>query len=99
MQSYSLPSNSYISLTLGASGSTYTAPADGYFYVKGGASSGTRAVEIHCNGMSVSGTSVSGIRNAIIIMPVKQGNTVSIPYSIDVDKGLRFIYATGSQPA
>ena len=33
LQSYSLPSNRYIDLTLGASDTTYTAPADGFAYI------------------------------------------------------------------
>lgn len=35
LQSYSLPGNRYIDLTLGPSGSTYTAPADGWFICSG----------------------------------------------------------------
>lgn len=33
LQSYSLPSSSYVGLTLGASGTEYVAPADGWFYI------------------------------------------------------------------
>jgi hypothetical protein len=36
---WAMPSDSYVDLTLGASGSTYTAPANGYFAFEGHATS------------------------------------------------------------
>ena len=109
MQSYSLPSNSYIDLTLGNTNTLYTAPADGYFtFGKEGSSSignhQFNGLYLYHNGADIGGTNQSCCTSnhsiPILILPVKKGNIVRISYTTTgALHYFRFIYALGSQPA
>ena len=87
----SMPSNRYIDLTLGASGSTYTAPANGWFRLIGpvGASGYVGNALV---GIAASGTTNYGLN---ITIPVKKGDTVSTLYTSATT--FRFVYAQGNQ--
>ena len=96
MQSYSLPSNRYIDLTLGTSGSTYTAPADGWFIL--GGNNGYAVFDMN-NGMASVSQYIPGWFGAHAYIPVEKGEVVyAYPYNL-TDVIFRFIYAVGSQPA
>ena len=100
LQSYSLPSAQYIDLTLGASGSIYTAPADGYFYLAMDPSANAQYINIEAGAM---GTRVHSSLTSFDIkafLPVKKGYRVYITYNTGgTINRFRFIYANGSQPA
>ena len=96
-----LPSNNYIELTLGADGSTYTAPANGWVYC---------VLELTTNGWLQINNKTSGdIRMAniaqtsiwpypICYVPCKKGDVFGINYSgTIISRLLRFIYAEGEQ--
>ena len=87
----SMPSNKFVDLTLGASGTTYTAPANGWFCLIGpiGASGYIGNGYI---GATTTGTSNYGL-NAIL--PVKKGEVVNILYTSATI--MRFAYAQGDQ--
>ena len=88
------PSNRYIDLTLGASGSTYTAPANGWITVVIGSSTQTN---IHVNVDGPNLLSVNEGSEAISrgnFVPVKKGDLVSIYYAGTPDI-FRFIYDEG----
>ena len=92
-----MPSGRYIDLTLGASGSTYIAPANGYFSIEG---VNTIYCEIYNNssgGMhSVSTSLDNSFRACGCIMPCKKGDSVLVYYNSTV-RTFRFVYAEGDQ--
>ena len=89
----SMPSGKYIDLTLGASGATYTAPANGWFCLIGPTGSSTAGyVGNNIMGSTSSGSSSYGMN---IVLPVKKDDTVKIYYTSA--ETLRFIYAQGEQ--
>lgn len=93
-----MPSSSYINLTLGASGSTYTAPADGYLYVSKFATSSNQELLMYT---STYGTTAKAEANQVarLFLPIKGGNTATIYYTLTGSTdAYRFIYAEGSKP-
>lgn len=107
MSGMGMPSNKYIDLTLGATGTLYTAPADGYFtFGKAGASSTGNhqfnGLYLYHNGADIGGVNQScisiGESIPILILPVKKGNIVRITYTTTgALHYFRFIYAQGSE--
>jgi hypothetical protein len=102
MGGMAMPSNKYIDLTLGASGSIYTAPANGWYnivrrvgangdnerYLAGETSTGLRIVEC----------SSSSWHELCLLIPVKKRDTVYIEYNATGEiKRCRFVYAQGSE--
>ena len=93
--SWGFPTNQYIDLTLGASGATYTAPADGLVYLEGGSTSGDKYVSLRATDSNLSsiGITISGVSNAAVILPVKSGQPFKASYSTNTSMTFRFIYA------
>lgn len=96
-----MPSNVYDSLTLGASGSTYTAPADGYFAISkiAGGSGGTY-VQLS-NGVFTQriiegrGDSTASL---YVWIPIKKGAVCPVYYNATGSLTyFRFVYAVGSE--
>lgn len=95
---WSFPSNRYDDLALGASGSQYTAPADGYVYVAGTqyASSGYIFLSNDASGMQVVSqpTNVSTFE-VRCIMPLAKGQQYTIIYGDLYVNVFKFVYAIG----
>ena len=96
-----MPSDRYVDLTLGASESSYTAPADGYV-VFGKRVSGN-ASQFNClktpdNVSRIeSANSVSGLW-ATVMMPVKKGQVFFVEYTTTGTVAVfRFVYANGAK--
>lgn len=94
----SFRSNKFIDLTLGASVSEYTAPADGFFYLRKGSGSADKYIVINEKntrlGMKASSTASQSLE---IMLPASKGQTVVIEYSASAAVVyFRFIYANGS---
>lgn len=98
-----MPSNRYINLTLGASESTYRAPANGWFYFLG---RWENAVPY----LQMKNTTISGLEPRIqtcgasttgywgLYMPVRAGDVIKIYYNAaPTNVRLAFIYAQGDQ--
>ena len=95
---YSMPSDKYIDLTLGESGSTYTAPANGWFtcFIGSLTTAGYLNMKNNANKLvseirsTITGTAVSGY------VPVQKGQSITVSYDA-VGNGtiFRFIYAEG----
>lgn len=95
-----MPSDSYIDLTLGASDSTYTAPADGYVGLSkaANASGQTCALNVNTSLGAYNRAAISG-EQFIGFVPVKKDDIVKVTYDFaGVTHYFRFIYAEGSQP-
>ena len=96
-----MPSNRYINLTLGASGSNYTAPANGYFCITAKASETTTAYIISSVTPSYGGripmTTWQYVDGGAVV-PIKAGQTVQIYYQSNVTmQEIRFVFAEGEK--
>ena len=97
--SLGMPSNSYTDLTLGASGSTYTAPANGWFAINKG-TIGNQFVYIFnlSSKFNVAMAHETGNWFALTYMPVKKGDIIQVDYNAQGTlEYFRFIYAVGSE--
>ena len=102
MAGASMPSNTYIGLTLGASGTSYTAPANGWFSLDGTVSNSSN----NFINLVYDGTDTLGVRNAScvnstnaigVITPARKGDNVRAYYLNVTNLRFRFIYAQGSE--
>lgn len=94
-----MPSNKYINLTLGASGSTYTAPANGWYTINKHGASGQIAAFENVTAGGVTWISTLSIKtDARISVPVKKGDNVILWYTATgTTNFFRFVYAQGDQ--
>ena len=95
-----MPSNKYIDLELGASGTTYTAPADGWFWISVRSSAASQFINLG-NGISgyTQNYSVTSNDQINLMRPVRKNEIVYIYYSTGgAVNDFRFIYACGSEP-
>lgn len=94
-----MPSNKYIDLTLGASGTKYTAPANGYFMLRKKSSTNTRQfLSFNSDGFNV--TNETYLLGAAVgnIFPCIKGREVEIGYTLGGETLIfRFYYAQGDQ--
>ena len=96
---WSMPSSRYIDLTLGASGSTYTAPANGWFFLWRICNGSDSFAGIYSSFTSI----FSGDANEefAIFIPVKKGDIIACYYNNlktnQVNDTFRFIYAEGEK--
>jgi hypothetical protein len=95
--SWGMPSNRYDNLTLGASDTNYTAPANGWFSASG---SGNTAGQFVYFATANNGA----MRNRIVVaangyingsIPCKKGDYVRVQYNTTNKPSLFFIYAEG----
>ena len=103
VSSWSMPSSKYINLTLGASGTTYTAPENGWFYIDkyAGVSNAYIDFEIYSKdgNFKYEMTSVVPNTNYVnrLLVPVIEGDVLTCKYSATgTTEFFRFIYAVGS---
>lgn len=95
-----MPSDQYIDLTVGANGTMYTAPADGYFFASGNwASSGSLfqvTMDVENYGVQAS-TGSSGPSFFRVLCPVLKGEVMTMIYTLATITVFRFIYAEGAK--
>lgn len=100
MAKSSMPSDTYINLTLGASGSTYTAPADGWVSLNKRTSATNQYALLNNKNSNICvrcAQSTSGVAMCVYI-PVKAGDVFSAEYSAGGDTNwFCFIYAEGAK--
>ena len=99
MSGLNIPSSTiYDDLTLGASGSTYTAPANGWFFINKKSNSQPQYITISASAYGVQDWANGSNQNLKLLLLVKKGETVSINYSLGGSTdAFRFIYAKGSE--
>lgn len=100
----SAPSAKNISLSAGAAGSTYTAPANGWFYMQGAGIAafcflGLIAITESGDELFSSEMVVYQAGNGLAtLLPVKKGQVIKINYyNVNISK-FRFYYAEGDAP-
>lgn len=102
--SWGFPSNRYIDLELGASGSTYTAPANGWYYLQkiSGANNQHSSILALKDGETATeymalGWTPMGNNGNVNMLKVPKGKKVEIHYNLTgATEIFRFIYAEGS---
>lgn len=96
-----MPSDSYVDLTFGASGTNYTAPADGYFKAAIRANTVGQNVELYnpVNGFGANRHAVAVNNLMSLYIPVKKGQTIMLSYGVTgtTDRGIIFVYAEGAK--
>lgn len=104
MSHMAMPSDKYIDLELGASGSTYTAPANGSFFISKKVT-GNQNIDITVyddasNIIRIASLSAYNNGESIrLLVPVLKGTKIKITYAAaGTTKYFRFIYAVGSSP-
>lgn len=97
ISSWGMPSNKYIDLTLGASGTFYTAPANGYFTIDKKSSSANQYVQfINVSVQLATNIQAPGTFDIRAFIPVKKGQQLKINYNAGGEVvWFRFIYAEG----
>ena len=93
---YSMPSNRYIDLTLGADGTTYTAPANGWFCIWGITTNIDNYIGFESSSLNIVHSCESNDNESAII-PVKKGDIVTVNYDYINIRGFRFVYSCDSQ--
>ena len=94
--SLGMPSNKYVNLTLGASGDSYTAPANGWLHLRTIKSTAGFTAFASSSGLGVeSRTTINGTACTLYI-PCKKGDTIGCLYDgVNTEIDFKFIYAVG----
>ena len=87
-----MPSNSYVDLTLTTSGQSFTAPADGFYNIRGNTNA---CVSLYNTNSKIFVESQTGYCPSCLI-PVKKNDVVDV-YLIGSLNWFRFIYAKGEE--
>lgn len=102
MAHMAMPSNRYEFLTLGASGASYTAPADGYFCFVSAATTAAgeycRLLKTYNERLCQSSYSSGAGQNIEVSIPVSKGQSISVYYTAPAAI-LAFTYAEGAPSA
>ena len=91
-----MPSNRYIDLTLGASGSSYTAPANGYFVVRVPFTGNQACALFNTTTLVGINLNSNGVWTAYGNIPVKKNDVVQLLYNCTPNL-FRFVYAEGAE--
>lgn len=98
MSGMGMPSDTYIDLTLGASGTQYTAPADGWFVFGRTTNSTNQYISLSNGKVSITSFAPQSGRNIRVYIPVLKNDNVNVNYSAaGTILVFRFIYAVGSE--
>lgn len=94
-----MPGGKYIDLTVGASGTTYTAPANGWynFDCSSSSSSGFAQLINGTSGITISENANLNGRPARVYVPCSKDDSVSVYYENTSSQKLKFIYAEGEE--
>lgn len=90
-----MPSSAYIDMTLGASGSSYTAPADGYINIARTSTAAGQYIQGY-TGINSGVFSTASGQSLRLSMPVRKGFSFQINYNAPTAGYFRFVPAVGS---
>ena len=96
---WAMPSTTYDDLTLGASGSNYTAPANGWFTIDKATTGAQYLALINTNNkIKTEGRATNSGQTLRLFLPVKKNDVVECLYSAAGTLNcFRFVYAVGSE--
>jgi len=100
---YAMPSNTYKTLTIGASGTTYTAPANGYYYAYGKWNANAASMWMVNTSITTltptwyAQTGQNGSAYGAVVIPVKKNDVIRFEYYSTTVQALAFIFAQGSE--
>ena len=90
-----MPSGETVALTLGASGTSYTAPANGWFYLNKIFSGANQYIQMECGALAINRFS-STSNGCLMCMPARKGKNCIITYTAGgATNHFRFIYCEG----
>lgn len=95
-----MPSGTYVDLIVGASGTTYTMPADGWLYFRGGGvAAGTYVGLANSSGMEAFTQAPGADWGLQALLPVSKNDVITLVYGNGTPTVLqfRFYYAKGSE--
>lgn len=93
-----MPSNRYVNLTAPTHGNSMTAPADGWFVIRGYAGSGAYVwLRNETNGLGQTAPQGSSSSVSYCSLPVKKGDIIQVGYYAGSLTMCRFVYAEGAQ--
>ena len=97
----SMPSSKSVNLSLGSSGSTYTAPSNGYFCLYMSSTASGKYLHLNnttsCEIGSVCMTSIANWAPLKAFVPAKKGDVVKVEYTAPTVGFFKFIYTQGSE--
>ena len=100
MSGMGMPSSTYETLTVGSTGTTYTAPSNGYYVITGTPPNTNTGGDVRLTNVtgkiSMVSTNIWG-REMATCIAVRKGDMVQIQYSDSSNTALTFIYAKGSE--
>ena len=94
------PSDTYTDLTLGARGTSYIAPADGYYCVDISTGVAGRFCRLtnQTAGLAIENQGVNAANGNPIYIPAHKGDTIIVDFDMTGQtNAFRFIYAVGSE--
>lgn len=90
------PSGKYVNLTLGESGTTYTAPANGWYSVNKSSTAASQWIYLLSSGVALMCRAVASSQEVACNVPVKKGEVVSVKYTTaGTTNHFRFVYDVG----
>ena len=94
-----MPSSKHLDITVGANGTTYTAPANGYFFSVGNFSQDNGAIRLLNNTKHSIGTDSKAAKAwyYAVFVPCQKGDEIAIFYQSVNGINLTFVYAEGDQ--
>lgn len=94
-----MPSSKYLDVPVGANGTTYTAPANGYFFAQGVFTQNDGYIKLYNNSKcSIGTTSKAGTDwGYAVFIPCQKGDQAAIFYNRIDNPKLTFLYAEGDQ--
>ena len=90
-----IASDKYIDLTILASGSTYTSPANGWFNFKGTGGGDDKYVTVIRDDGAIISSGGTSTTDPAVLLPVQKGDIVTLTFNSTMQFG-RFIYAQGN---
>lgn len=92
-----MSSGKYMELTVGASGSSYTAPATGWLVVTATSTDSNQYVEVSSSTLAYKVYAPASAESLKLSVPVKQGDLATLSYSTGTISDLKFVFAEGTK--